>query len=137
MTDQPTAPKQVPLVDYLHIGARPYLKARECTSCGARFFDRRIACGNCGAQGFKNARVRNQGVVTAFTIVHRAAPGIPAPYVSAIIQTEDGTSVRSNVVNCTPDPDHVTLGMKVKLTTYSIGTDDEGTEAIAFGYQPA
>ena len=136
MTDQPTAPKQVPLVDYLHIGARPYLKARECTSCGARFFDRRIACGNCGAQGFKNARVRNQGVVTAFTIVHRAAPGIPAPYVSAIIQTEDGTSVRSNVVNCTPDPDHVTLGMKVKLTTYSIGTDDEGTEAIAFGYQP-
>ena len=137
MTDQPTAPKQVPLVDYLHIGARPYLKARECTSCGARFFDRRVACGNCGAQEFKNARVRNQGVVTAFTIVHRAAPGIPAPYVSAIIQTEDGTSVRSNVVNCTPDPDHVTLGMKVKLTTYSIGTDDEGTEAIAFGYQPA
>ena len=29
------------------------------------------------------------------------------------------------------------LGMKVKLTTYSIGTDDEGTEAIAFGYEPA
>ena len=137
MTDQPTAPTQVPLVEYLHIGARPYLKARECTSCGARFFDRRVACGNCGAQEFKNVRVRNQGVVTAFTIVHRAAPGIPAPYVSAIIQTDDGTSVRSNVVNCTPDPDHVTLGMKVKLTTYSIGTDDEGTEAIAFGYQPA
>jgi uncharacterized OB-fold protein len=137
MTDQPSAPKQVPLVDYLHVGARPYLKARECTSCGARFFDRRIACGNCGAQEFKNARVRNQGVVTSFTIVHRAAPGIPAPYVSAIIETEDGTSVRSNVVNCTPDPDHVKLGMKVKLTTYSIGTDDEGTEAIAFGYQPA
>ena len=27
--------KQVPLVDYLHIGARPYLKAKACTSCGA------------------------------------------------------------------------------------------------------
>ena len=69
--------KQVPLVDYLHIGARPYLKAKACTSCGARFFDRRIACGNCGAQEFENARVRNQGVVTSFTIVHRAAPGHP------------------------------------------------------------
>lgn len=137
MTDQPTAPKQVPLVDYLHIGARPYLKAKECTSCGARFFDRRVACGSCGAQEFKNARVRNQGIVTSFTIVHRAAPGIPAPYVSAIIETVDGTSVRANVVNCEPDPDHVKLGMNVKLTTYSIGTDDEGTEAIAFGYQPA
>ena len=82
-------------------------------------------------------RVRNQGVVTAFTIVHRAAPGIPAPYVSAIIETDDGTSVRSNVVKCEPDPERVKLGMKVKLTTYSIGTDDEGTEAIAFGYEPA
>jgi len=129
--------KQVPLVDYLHIGDRPYLKAKACTSCGARFFDRRIACGNCGAQEFQNVRVRNQGVVTAFTIVHRAAPGIPAPYVSAIIETDDGTSVRSNVVNCEPDPERVKLGMKVKLTTYSIGTDDEGTEAIAFGYEPA
>ncbi|MEM9467013.1 MAG: OB-fold domain-containing protein [Actinomycetota bacterium] len=137
MTDQPTAPKQVPLVDYLHIGARPYLKARECVACGARFFDRRIACAACGSQEFRNARVRNRGVVTSFTIVHRAAPGIPAPYVSAIIETEDGTSVRSNIVNCEPDPEHVTLGMKVKLTTYSIGSDDEGTEAIAFGYQPA
>jgi uncharacterized OB-fold protein len=129
--------KQVPLVDYLYIGARPYLKAKACTSCGARFFDRRIACGKCGGQEFENARVRNQGVVTSFTIVHRAAPGIPAPYVSAIIETDDGTSVRSNVVNCEPDPERVKLGMKVKLTTYSIGTDDEGTEAIAFGYEPA
>lgn len=129
--------KQVPLVDYLQIGARPYLKAKECTSCGARFFDRRIACGSCGAQEFKNARVRNQGVVTSFTIVHRAAPGIPAPYVSAIIETDDGTNVRSNVVNCEPDPEQVKLGMRVKFTTYSIGTDDEGTEAIAFGYEPA
>ena len=76
-------------------------------------------------------------MVTSFTIVHRAAPGIPAPYVSAIIETDDGTSVRSNVVNCEPDPERVKLGMKVKLTTYSIGTDDEGTEAIAFGYEPA
>ena len=137
MTDSAPAPKQVPLVDYLHVGARPYLKAKECTQCGARFFDRRVACGNCGSQEFKNARVRNGGIVKSFTIVHRAAPGIPAPYVSAIIETDDGTSVRANVVNCEPDPDHVRLGMKVKLTTYSIGTDDEGTEAIAFGYQPA
>ena len=28
------------------------------------------------------------------------------------------------------------LGMKLKLTTYPIGKDDEGTEAIAFGYEP-
>lgn len=58
------------------------------------------------------------------------------PYVSAVVETDDGTSVRSNVVNCSPDPETVTLGMKVRLTTYPIGRDDEGTEAVAFGYEP-
>jgi uncharacterized OB-fold protein len=128
--------KQVPLVDYLRLGARPYLAANECTNCGARFFDRRNACANCGKREFKKARVRNGAKLKAFTIVHRAAPGIPAPYVSAIVETDDGTTVRSNVVNCDPTPETVNLGMKLKLTTYPIGKDDEGTEAVAFGYEP-
>ncbi len=127
---------QVPLVDYLRLGARPHLRAHECTNCGARFFDRRNACAKCGKTQFKNARIRNSATVRAFTIVHRAAPGIPAPFVSAIVTTEDGTTVRSNIVNCEPSPDAVKLGMKVKFTTYAIGTDDEGREAVAFGYQP-
>ena len=128
--------KQVPLVDYLRLGTRPYLSANECTSCGARFFDRRNACANCGKRDFKKARVRNGAKLKAFTIVHRAAPGIPAPYVSAIVETDDGTTVRSNVVNCDPTPEAVNLGMKLKLTTYPIGKDDEGTEAVAFGDEP-
>ena len=131
------AKKQVPLVEYLRLGERPYLSANECKNCGARFFDRRNACASCGKADFKKARVRNGAKLKAFTIVHRVAPGIPAPYVSAIVETDDGTTVRSNVVNCDPTPETVSLGMKLKLTTYPIGKDDEGTEAVAFGYEPA
>ena len=40
------------------------------------------------------------------------------------------------MVNTTPDPEHVTLGMKVRLTTFPIGVDAEGTEAIGFGFEP-
>jgi uncharacterized OB-fold protein len=47
-----------------------------------------------------------------------------------------GTSVRANLINVEPDPDHVTLGMKVRLATEVIGTDDNGTEAIGFGFEP-
>ena len=128
---------QVPLVDYLRLGDCPHLRANECRTCGARYFDRRNACAKCGRTEFRQARVKNRGVVKSFTIVHRAAPGIPVPYVSAIIETEDGTSVRSNIVNCPADPETVSLGMSVRLTIYPIGFDDEGTEAIAFGYEPA
>jgi len=41
------------------------------------------------------------------------------------------------VVNTEPSPEKVTLGMKLRLTTFSIGTDEEGTEAIGFGFEPA
>jgi uncharacterized OB-fold protein len=47
-----------------------------------------------------------------------------------------GTSVRGNLINVEPDPDHVTLGMPVQLATQVIGTDESGTEAIGFGFEP-
>jgi len=47
-----------------------------------------------------------------------------------------GTSVRGNVINVEPDAEHVSLGMPVRLATYSLGVDDNGTEAIGFGYEP-
>jgi len=68
--------------------------------------------------------------------VHRAAKGVPAPYVSAVIDLEGGGRVKANVVNIEPEPDKVSLGMDVRLTTYVVGVDDRGTEAIAFGYEP-
>jgi uncharacterized protein len=127
--------QQIPLVDYLQLGDDPHLVANECTSCGARFFDRRNACAACGATDFKKADVPTSGEVRAFTIVSFAAPGIPVPYVAAVVDC-DGTSVKANLINVTPDPEHVTLGMKVRLATDVIGTDDNGTEAVGFGFEP-
>ena len=130
------AQARVPLVDYLCLEPEPHLVAQECRNCGARFFDRRNACARCGRSDFAPAEVDSNGELRAFTIVHRAAPGIPVPFVSAIVNTDDGTWVRSNLVNCDPTPEAVTLGMRVRLTTYPVGTDDDGTEAVAFGYEP-
>ena len=127
--------KAVPLVEYLELGENPHLVANQCIDCGARFFDRRNACAACGGTSFEKAGVPTEGEVRAFTIVSLAAPGIPVPFVAAVIDC-DGTSVRGNVINTDPDPDHVHLGMKVKLATYSVGTDDNGVEAIGFGFEP-
>lgn len=126
---------QVPLVDYLVLGDDPHLEANQCTSCGARYFDRRNACASCSGTEFERVPVATTGEVRAFTIVSMAAPGIPVPFVAATIDC-GGTTVRANVVNVEPDPEHVELGMKVKLATYSIGEDDAGTEAIGFGFEP-
>jgi uncharacterized OB-fold protein len=126
---------QIPFVDYLVLDDEPHLVARECTSCGARFFDRRNACASCFGTEFTPVPIPTEGEVRAFTIVSMAAPGIPVPFVAAVVDCW-GTSVRANLIDVPPDPEHVTLGMKVRLATYSMGTDDNGTEAVGFGFRP-
>ena len=54
-------------------------------------------------------RRRHEGEVRTFTIVSFAAPGIPVPFVAAVVDCE-GTSVRANLINVTPDPEHVSTG---------------------------
>ena len=127
--------EQIPLVDYLVLGDEPHLVANECTACGARFFDRRNACAACGKTEFHRVDIPTEGEVQAFTIVSFAAPGVPVPYVAALVDCE-GTSVRANLINVEPDPEHVMLGMRVRLATQPIGADSNGTEAIGFGFEP-
>jgi uncharacterized protein len=127
----------VPMVDYLVLDdGEPHLVANECASCGARFFDRRNACAKCFATEFTTVPIATEGTVRAFTIVAFAAPGVPTPFVAAVIDC-DGTQVRANLTNVEPDPEHVRSGMDVRLTTYSLGEDSEGTTAVGFAFEPA
>ena len=75
--------------------------------------------------------IEQEGIITSFSIVQMG----PIPYVSAVVDC-GGTSVKCTIMNVEPSPEHVTLGMQVKLMTYSMGEDSEGTEAIAFGFEP-
>ena len=128
--------EQIPFVEYLVLGDDPHLVAQECKNCGARFFDRRNACASCSGTEFASVDVPTTGELRTFTIVAFAAPGIDVPFVSAVVDC-GGTSVRANIVNVEPSPEHVKLGMPVKLTTFPIGKDDDGGEAINFGFEPA
>ena len=126
---------QVPLVEYLVLEPAPHLIASECTTCRARFFDRRNACASCSGTAFRTARLETTGELETFTIVHHAAPGVPVPFVAGVVGCA-GTSVSANIVNTAPDPEQLAIGMTVRLVTYSLGTDDEGTEAVGFGFEP-
>ena len=131
-------PAAVPLVNYLVIdGEQPHLKATECESCGARYLGARIACSRCSSRNFVERPLATTGTIGSFTIVHRAAPSIKTPFVSAIVDLDDGTSVKANIIDCDPDPEHVRLGMRTVLRTFEAGRDREGTAAIGFGFAPA
>ena len=127
---------QIPFVDYLVLDGDAHLVAHECTNCGARYFDRRNACASCSGTDFSTVDIATDGTVRSFSIVTFAAPGVEVPFVAAVVDC-DGTSVRGNIINCPPDPEHVKLGMQVRLATYSMGTDDHGVEAVNYGFEPA
>ncbi len=130
--------RTIPIVDYLVLDdGAPYLVANESVESGALYFDRRNADAKSGTTGFRRRRVADTGTVRTFTIVHRAAPGVPTPYVSVVVDLDGGGVVKANLLNVEPTPDAVRVGMKVRMTTYVAGVDDEGTEAIAFAYEPA
>ena len=130
--------KQVPIVDYLAIDdGPPHLVAWEAVDSGALYFDRRNADAKSGGTEFRRKKLATAGKVRSFTIVSRGVPGIPVPYTSVLVDLDGGGTVKANLVNTPPDPEHVKLGMAVRMTTFTAGTDDDGTEAIAFAFEPA
>jgi uncharacterized protein len=130
-----TGTATVPLVSYLHLTPAPHLVAQECTTCGARYFDRRNACAACPGTEFRAVDIDTEGTVRTFSIVFMAAPGVKVPFVPAIVDC-DGTQVRANIINVPADPGHVHVGLPVRLAVYSLGSDSAGAEAIGFGFEP-
>ena len=128
--------ERISLVDYLVLDDKPHLVANECTICGAHYFDRRSGCANCSGREFRSVPIADTGELRTFTIVSFAAEGVPVPFVAGVVDC-DGTSVRGNIVNVPPDPDHVKTGMKVRLTTVPVGVDASGVEAVGYGFEPA
>jgi uncharacterized protein len=125
----------IPAVDYLVLGDDPHLVAHECRACGALYLDRRNACAKCSTTAFGTRRLANEGVVTAFTIVHRASKGLEAPYTSVVVELADGGVVKANLRGVT-DPAAIQPDLKVRMVTFPTSQDDDGTTAVAFGYEP-
>ena len=132
--DDGQAPNRVPIVDYLVLGEEPYLQAHECDRCGALYFDRRNACARCFATVFRPRRLAAVGTIRAYTIVYRAAPSLPVPYTSVVVDLDGGGSVKANLLDIT-DPAQITAGQRVALHTFTFGKDDDGVEAVSFGFR--
>lgn len=123
---------QIPAVDYLVLADSPHLQAYRCDGCAAVYFDRRNGCARCFGTVFTRIPLATEGVVRAFTRVER---GAKQPFTSAVVDLGGGAMVKTNLLGV-DDPTSITPEFKVRLTTFVVGTDDEGTEAVAFAFEP-
>jgi uncharacterized OB-fold protein len=128
------------LVPWLKVTAdgEPYLEGLRCSACGAVFLDVRRHCAGCGARDkLEPSRLSERGRLVVFSIVHRSFPGIPVPYVSAIVEVDGGGTVKANLVGVVPDPRAIVVGMAVDLVfDETTQTDDDGTRYLMYSFRP-
>jgi len=136
---QATEPKtERPIVPFLALGERPHLMGLRCHRCGATYLKSgRVACSKCGqTREFEPVQLSDRGTLWVYSIVHQSAPGIPVPYVAAIVDLPESVSVRCTLIDVEPDPAKLTFGMPVRMVTKKVRTDKEGRDVIAFFFRP-
>jgi len=130
--------KARPIVPFLRLGDRPHLVGKKCERCGAVYLGNRVACSKCSTAGqFSEIPLSTKGSLWVYSIVHQSAPGIPTPYVAAIVDLPEGVSVRCNVIDVEPNPAKIPFGMPVEMITKKVREDREGNDIIAFFFRPA
>ena len=134
--------KPLPAVPYLKIpeNGEPYLEAYKCGQCGATFLGERDVCSKCGARDQMSAvTLPNTGKLYSYSIVHRSFPGIAVPYVSAIVDLDDGTAIKGNLINVDPDPESIPFDMPVEVVyDDALGRKDAyGNAYLSYFFQPA
>lgn len=134
--------KPLPAVPYLKIPEKgePYLEAYKCGQCGATFLGERDVCSKCGARDQMSAvTLPNTGKLYSYSIVHRSFPGIAVPYVSAIVDLDDGTAIKGNLINVDPDPESIPFDMPVEVVyDDALGRKDaDGNAYLSYFFQPA
>src|ERR1700710_3038901 len=112
------APTTKGVVAFLKIpkDGAPYLAGSKCSKCGEVVVGTREVCGKCGARkGVEAIKLTDTGKLYNYTVVHRNFPGVPVPFISAIVDLDGGGTLKGNLVGVEPDPAKIKFDMPVKV----------------------
>jgi uncharacterized OB-fold protein len=117
----------------------PYLAGAKCRNCGEVYVGEREVCGKCFARGKMDpVKLADRGKLYNFTVVHRNFPGVPVPFISAIVDLDGGGTLKGNLLGVEPDPAKIKFDMPVKVVIRDAGRKDkEGNSYLAYFFEPA
>lgn len=110
-----------------------------CNKCDARFPGDRMACASCGGRDSISAvQLSTKGKLYNYTIVHRSFPGVKVPFVAAIVDLDDGASLRGTLLDVEPNPDKLPRDLPVDMVFRDTGQKNaEGTPFVSYFFAPA
>ena len=86
----------LPVVEYLKIpeNGEPYLEGHKCGNCSTIFVGARNVCSKCSARDkMEQIKLGTKGKLYSYSIVFRSFPGIDVPYISAIVDLDEGLGI--------------------------------------------
>jgi uncharacterized OB-fold protein len=141
MSETQVAAKPLPVVGFLKIpeSGDPYLEGYRCENCGEVFLADHPSCAACRKRGtLKASRLSNKGKLYNFTVVHRNFPGVPVPFISAIVDLDGGGTLKGNLVDIVPSPEALKFDMPVDVVYRDAGRKDkDGNSYLAYFFTPA
>jgi uncharacterized OB-fold protein len=123
----------------IRIGAdgRPSIAGFRCGECSAAFTEQTLACRRCASRKAPEAfRAVETGKLYSWSVVHRSYPGVAVPFVSAIVDLDDGLTLKGTLRGV--DAAAVRQGMPVSLVFDNAGgaRDKEGVPYVGFHFIP-
>jgi uncharacterized OB-fold protein len=118
-------------------GGAPYLEAYRCSACGAMAERATLGCRKCAApQSPVACRVNDQGSLWTWSVVHRSYPGVAVPFVSALVDMDDGLTIKGTVKAA---PDILVQGMRLRVVFDDAGAavSPDGAAYAGFHFVPA
>ncbi len=110
--------------EYWRAAAEGRLLVQKCQDCGAVQFFSWVSCIECSSSRLGWIEASGRGKVYSFTVIHRAPkPELrdKVPYVLALVQSDEGVRMMSNIVECDPQTVHIDMPVRVIFEPGSVG----------------
>lgn len=136
-TDSLALPK--PATGVIRIGAdgRPSIEGFRCGDCGGVFTEQTMSCRRCASRNAPAAfRAAESGKLYSWSVVHRSYPGVAVPFVSAIVDLDDGLTLKGTLRGVAAED--LRHGLPVALVFDDAGgaRDKEGVPYLGFHFEP-
>jgi uncharacterized OB-fold protein len=87
-----------------------------CTKCSEFFFYPRQFCPKCFSWDIEWRKCSGKGTLHTFAIQFRMQmPGFTPPYVTAMVQLDEGPRMMTNLVGVDPMPENIKCGIPVEV----------------------
>lgn len=119
-----------------------HLIGSRCVDCDNHVFPTTNGCSRCTGSNMEDVALATEGTLWTWTI--QGYPPKAPPYAGDVenfqpfgvgyVELPGQCKIESRLT--VADPEQLSIGMQMKMTTATIGTDDEGNELVTFAFAP-